>query len=180
MSDAENQNVWDISKIEKKNKVWIASYSDTIYPKQEKPVYGGKCHAWQYTNKGTVNGIDDKVDMVVCYFTKEKEEPKDSSVKIAEAAAPLTAEDKIYTAVEESAKAEADIVDGKRFTPVSDEVTAKSETNLRTAPSTDSSDVVYTLKNGEYVKRVGVHGNGWSKLEYNGQTVYAISSYLVQ
>ena len=71
-------------------------------------------------------------------------------------------------------------MDGKRFTPVSDEVTAKSETNLRTAPSTDSSDVVYTLKNGEYVKRVGVHGNGWSKLEYNGQTVYAISSYLVQ
>lgn len=261
LSDAENQNVWDISKIEKKHKVWIASYSDTIYPKQEKPVYGGKCHAWQYTNKGTVNGIDDKVDMVVCYFTKEKEEPKDSSVKIAEAAAPLTAEDKIYTAVEESEKAEADIVDGKRFTPVSDEVTAKeyvnlrdfpnknsniiatlqsgefatrtaesdsgwsrllyngytvyavtsylsqtvvdpvrveevydsegyeivneqvtakSETNLRTAPSTDSSDVVYTLKNGEYVKRVGVHGNGWSKLEYNGQTVYAISSYLVQ
>ena len=39
---------------------------------------------------------------------------------------------------------------------------------------------VYTLKNGEYIKRIGIHGNGWSKLEYNGQTVYAISSYLVQ
>ena len=26
--------------------------------------------------------------------------------------------------------------------------------------------------------RTGVGSNGWSRLEYNGQTVYAISSYL--
>ena len=73
-----------------------------------------------------------------------------------------------------------EVYDSEGYEIVNEQVTAKSETNLRTAPSTDSSDVVYTLKNGEYVKRVGVHGNGWSKLEYNGQTVYAISSYLVQ
>ena len=58
-------------------------------------------------------------------------------------------------------------------------MTAKSETNLRDEPSVDTSKVVYTLKNGEYVKRIGIHSNGWSKLEYNGQIVYAISSYLV-
>ena len=65
------------------------------------------------------------------------------------------------------------------FTTVNEKVTAKSETNLRDKPSVDTSKVVYTLKNGEYVKRIGIHSNGWSKLEYNGQIVYAISSYLV-
>ena len=64
------------------------------------------------------------------------------------------------------------------FTVVDEQVTAKAETNLRNAPSTENSEVIYLLKNGEYVRRIGIHSNGWSKLEYNGQTVYAISSYL--
>ena len=64
------------------------------------------------------------------------------------------------------------------FVSCNEQVTAKSETNLRTKPSTTDSEVVYTLKNGEYVKCIGKHNNGWSKLEYNGQIVYAISSYL--
>ncbi|MEG0277514.1 MAG: SH3 domain-containing protein, partial [Coprobacillus sp.] len=64
------------------------------------------------------------------------------------------------------------------YTAVNENVTAKSETNLRDKPSMDGSQVVYTLKNGEYVKRIGINNNGWSKLEYNGKTVYAISSYL--
>ena len=66
------------------------------------------------------------------------------------------------------------------FSAVDEQVTAKDETNLRTAPSTTDSEIVYKLKNGEYVRRIGVHNNGWSKLEYNGQTVYAISSYLTK
>ena len=66
------------------------------------------------------------------------------------------------------------------FTTVDEQVTAKAETNLRTAPSTEQSEVVHLLVNGEYVRRIGIHSNGWSKLEYNGQTVYAISSYLTK
>ena len=66
------------------------------------------------------------------------------------------------------------------FTPVDEQVTAKEETNLRTQPTTDGSEIVYTLKHGEYVRRIGVHPNGWSKLEYNGQIVYAITSYLTE
>jgi len=67
------------------------------------------------------------------------------------------------------------------FTTVDEQVTAKEETNLRTKPSTgEGSEVVYTLPNGEYVRRIGVHSNGWSKLEYNGQIVYAITSYLTK
>lgn len=326
LNDAQNSDVWDITQIEKKYKVWIADYSDAIFPKQKKPGYMGKCHAWQYTNKGTVSGIDNMVDLVVCYFKKEKVEPKDSRVKMVDAAIPITAEDMLYTTVDEmitakditnlreaatinsdietiltkgtlvkrigigtngwskldyngkivyaitsylttdltvleGTKEEADIVDGKRFTSVIEEVTAKeyvnlreapnrnsdiittlhsgefatriaksdsgwsrllyngytvyavssylsktvvepvavelvydsegykivdeqvtakSEINLRTAPSTKSSEIVYTISNGEYVKRIGVHGNGWSKLEYNDKIVYAISSYLTQ
>lgn len=64
------------------------------------------------------------------------------------------------------------------FTAVDEQVTAKEETNLRTNPSTQNSEVVHLLKNGEYVRRIGVHTNGWSKLEYKGQIVYAITSYL--
>ena len=64
------------------------------------------------------------------------------------------------------------------FSAVDEQVTAKSETNLRTAPSTTSSEIVYTLKHGEFVHRVGIHPNGWSKLEYDGKTVYAVTSYL--
>lgn len=64
------------------------------------------------------------------------------------------------------------------FEEVSDNVTAKNETNLRTAPSITDSEVVYTLKNGEYVERTGISSKGWSRLNYNGQTVYAVTSYL--
>ena len=67
------------------------------------------------------------------------------------------------------------------FTEVNEQVTAKEETNLRTLPSTGGgSQIVYTLKNGEYVTRTGVSDSGWSRLIYNGQTVYAVSSYLTK
>ena len=82
-----------------------------------------------------------------------------------------------HDVVEKPKPTEPDQSDG--FTAVNEQVTAKSETNLRDKPSIDGGQVIYTLKNGEYVKRIGTHSNGWSKLEYNGQVVYAISSYLV-
>ena len=67
------------------------------------------------------------------------------------------------------------------FTDINEQVTAKSETNLRTKPTTaEGSQVVYTLKNGEYVTRTGTSESGWSRLTYNGQTVYAVSSYLTK
>ena len=64
------------------------------------------------------------------------------------------------------------------FTSVDEQVTAKEKTNLRTNPSLQNSEIVHSLIKGEYVRRIGVHTNGWSKLEYNGQIVYAITSYL--
>ena len=149
---------WEIDKIANQHKVWIAQYSDVIYPKKQTPDYNGKCHAWQYTNKGTVKGINGNVDMVVCYFKNEKASPKDTKASTPQTSAPLTEEDKIYSSVNEK-------------------VTAKEVTNLR-ALATTKSDIVGTLKNGETLIRIGVGSNGWSKLKYKNKTVYAITSYL--
>ncbi len=153
-----NTTYWDITKIEKKYKIWVAQYSTSPYPEKETPDYEGRCDAWQYTNKGHVNGISGNTDMVVCYFTKKEVSAKNPAAAPTDVQVPLTDEEKLYTAVNE-------------------QVTAKELTNLRTAATT-KSDIVTTLKNGETVTRVGVGKNGWSKLQYSGQTVYAITSYL--
>ena len=64
----------------------------------------------------------------------------------------------------------------KRIEPQN--VTAKEETNLREKPTTDSN-IVHTLKNGEYVTMVAYSDSGWAKLDFNGQTVYAVKSFLI-
>ena len=69
---------------------------------------------------------------------------------------------------------------GIQFESVDERVTAKIETNLRTEPSSKREDtIVVTIKNGEWVRRIGIGSNGWSKVEYNGQILYAITSYLI-
>ncbi len=75
-------------------------------------------------------------------------------------------------------KASSEHAEEPNFHEENKQVTAKIEVNLRDEPNTSSSKIVCLLKNGEYVKCVGVYDNGWSKLEYNGQTVYAVTSYL--
>lgn len=67
------------------------------------------------------------------------------------------------------------------FEEVNEKVTAKVAVNLRTLPSTEHPDVkvVTQLQNGEVVIRTGInHDLGWSRVEYNGQVLYCISSYL--
>ena len=66
------------------------------------------------------------------------------------------------------------------FTEVSDTVTAKDVTNLRSVPSTlEEGNIVSQLMNGEVISRTGINeAYGWSRLDYNGQTVYAVSNYL--
>lgn len=72
---------------------------------------------------------------------------------------------------------------GMNFVEVADYVTAKSRTNLRNEPSTDQGEasVVVKLDNGDAIPRVGIcEETGWSKMLYNGQYVYAVTSYLVE
>lgn len=152
----ENSALWDISRIEQKYKVWVAHYDSNPYPQKETPNYSGKFDMWQYTNKGKVSGIKGEVDLNVSYFTKTKAKPKSSS-------APVTAQE----------PKEND----PNYSAVNEKVTAKELVNLREQPN-QNAKIVGKFKNGEVLTRTAVGVNGWSKLTYNGKTVYAVSSYL--
>lgn len=68
-----------------------------------------------------------------------------------------------------------------KFTDCNDIVTAKEVVNLRNKPSVtdEDSQVIATLYAGDTAVRTGVNAEyGWSRVEYNGQTLYCVSSYL--
>ena len=156
LSDIKDSLNWDMEKLNNNYKIWVAHYPAVTYPKVSKPDYSGRFDMWQYTHKGAVDGIKGDTDMVVSYFTVKKAAPK-SNEKV-NVAKPPEEKDGIYTAV-------------------SDTVTAKDTVNLRKSASSDS-EVLGVLKNGKTLKRIAKGTNGWSKLLYNGKTVYAVTSYL--
>lgn len=150
---------WETSRIEKNYRIWVSQYPSVPYPQTEKSSYQGVHAMWQYTNRGTVVGISQPVDVNIAYFGYE-------------GAASAQSE-------ETPEEASADVEALMPFTAADEEVTAKDATNLRSIPSQgEESTVLYTLKNGDTAKRTGVSDSGWSRLTYNGQTVYAVSSYL--
>ncbi len=68
-----------------------------------------------------------------------------------------------------------------KFIDCNELVTAKDIVNLRNKPSVTDEDsvVVATLSNGETAVRTGYNAEyGWSRVEYNGQVLYCVSSYL--
>lgn len=159
MSELTGEAKWETSRIDKTYKIWVSQYPATPYPQTAKSSYGGSHAMWQYTNRGTVAGIDKPVDVNIAYFGYEG-----------------TA-DAVSEEPPEEVQADAEAL--MNFTQVNETVTAKDSTNLRNIPSQGSdSTVVYTLQNGETLTRTGVSDSGWSRLEYNGQKVYAVSSYL--
>lgn len=67
------------------------------------------------------------------------------------------------------------------FTDCADTVTAKEVVNLRTEPSTSqgTATVRDQLRNGDEARRTGISADsGWSRVEYNGMTLYVVSSYV--
>lgn len=158
-NEMESDAKWETSRIEKKYKVWVAQYPGVPYPQTAKSSYTRKHDMWQYTNKGTVPGISKPVDMNVAYFGfKETQGPQDS---------------------EKPEDVTADIEANMKFREVNETVTAKDRTNLRDKPSQGSdAKVIYTLTNGETAKRTGISESGWSRIEFKGQILYAVSSYL--
>lgn len=158
LGDIKDSVNWDISRIEQSFKIWVAYYPDITYPKVSNPAYSGKYSMWQYTNKGKVSGVSGDTDLVVSYFTAKKAKPK------SDIAPPVAKEP---------------IVKDQIYTTVNDKVTAKETVNLRASASTDSK-IIGTLKNGTVLKRTAKGTNGWSRLLYNGKTVYAVSSYLTK
>ncbi|SFP65390.1 Glycosyl hydrolases family 25 [Butyrivibrio proteoclasticus] len=68
-----------------------------------------------------------------------------------------------------------------QFADCNETVTAKDIVNLRSKPSVTDEDstVAATLSSGDTATRTGINTDyGWSRVEYNGQTLYCVSSYL--
>ncbi|SDH29685.1 Glycosyl hydrolases family 25 [Pseudobutyrivibrio sp. 49] len=68
-----------------------------------------------------------------------------------------------------------------KFTDCNELITAKEIVNLRSKPSVTDADsqVVITLYNGMTATRTGINNEyGWSRIDYNGQTLYCVSSYI--
>lgn len=158
-SELDNNAQWNTDSLSKDYKIWVAHYPDKPYPDTKAAAYTGIHHMWQYTSKGKVSGIDHDVDINIAYFRYDKEaKAKDKTVQDTVIADPTA------------------LID---FKEVNEKVTAKIETNLRTVPSTQDKDsIVAVLKNGETVTRTGTGNNGWSRVEYKGRILYAVTSYL--
>lgn len=157
--DMELEKSWEVSRIEKDYKIWVAQYPALPYPETKETSYSGLHHMWQYSMEGSVPGIRQPVDLNIAYFGYDGIEPAHSK--------------KIPETVEVDVEAMLD------FEDVSDQVTAKKETNLRNIPSQDTdSEVLRTLVNGEVAQRIAVSSNGWSKLVLDGKIYYAATNYL--
>ena len=158
-SELTNNSQWNTAILEKSFKIWVAQYPSTPYPETPSTSYAGTCSMWQYTNQGRVAGIGTNVDINVAYFGYSESNGSLSG--------------------ETAASATPDVEAGMVFTSVNDTVTAKDEVRLRDKPSQDTdAAVIATLVNGETITRTGTSSSGWSRLVYNGQTVYAVTSYL--
>lgn len=157
--DMELEKNWEVSRIEEDYKIWVAQYPALPYPETRETSYSGTHHMWQYSMEGTLDGIRQNVDLNIAYFGYDGIEPPHSK-KVPE-------------------EVEADVEAMLDFEEISDQVTAKQETNLRSIPSQDEESVVLrTLLNGEVAQRIAVSKNGWSKLILEGNVYYAVTNYL--
>lgn len=157
--ELEGSAQWDTAILASKYKIWVAQYPEKPYPDTNETTYSGAYHMWQYTSQGIVSGISRKTDVNIAYFkyTKEAKAKDDTPAEVV------------------AANPEVGII----FTEVNETVTAKQETNLRSEPSTINDDtIVYKLMHGDTATRTGIGHNGWSRVIYNGQTLYAVTSYL--
>ncbi len=158
-NEMEGDAFWEVSRIEKKYKIWVAQYPEQPYPQTSASSYSGEHHMWQHRMDGMIPGISQNVDMNVAYFGYEGVNP------------PMDPEPPEEVGPNPEAL--------MNFQSVQETVTAKEETNLRSIPSQgDDSEILFTLYNGEVVQRIAICDNGWSKLIYNGETVYALSKLL--
>lgn len=158
-SEMEGNALWDAATLSGKYKIWVAQYPEAPYPQTAASSYTGTHDMWQYTSQGTVSGISRKTDVNLAYFGYTKE---------ADARDDAPAE-----------KVEANPEVGIIFTEVNETVTAKQETNLRSEPSTlNEESIAGKLVHGDTATRTGIGHNGWSRVIYNGQTLYAVTNYL--
>lgn len=157
-NEMEGNAQWNMDTLGSRYKVWVSQYPEKPFPETPKSSYSRAHDMWQYTSKGQVAGIRGNVDVNVAYFGYSQEaEAKDKNpAQIVEANPEV----------------------GMSFTEVDETVTAKDATNLRNLPTTEGSTVVHQLQNGETAQRTGIGSNGWDRVIYNGQRLYAVHSFL--
>ena len=100
----------------------------------------------------------------------EKETTAETETKAAETE---TAE----TKAAEPEKTQQDKASAASYTDVNETVWATYSVSIRSAASTDA-DKLDVLVGSYSITRTGVGNNGWSKVDYNGQTGYIKSEYL--
>jgi len=158
-NEMHNDAGWEVSRIEEDYKIWVAQYPEHPYPITPASSYTGKHQMWQYSMEGTISGISQPVDLDIAYFGYDGIEPAKNPGPPEEAFPDPTAL--------------------MNFREVSETVTAKEETRLRSIPSQgEDSQILYLLKNGETAQRIAVSDSGWSRLLYQNTVCYAVSSYL--
>lgn len=157
--EMQRDSQWEMYRIDVDYKVWVAQYPAEPYPATEASSYEGIHHMWQYSTDGFKDGITQNVDLNVAYFGYDG---------IKKAKNPDPPED-----------AQPDVEALLDFREVDEQVTAKETTNLRNVPSQgEDSIAVCQLQNGEFATRIAISDSGWSKLVYEGNVYYAVSSLL--
>ena len=157
-NELENDSQWLTSRLSPKYKIWLAHYPNELNDKM-KSDYNGKYDMWQFTSKGSIPGIDNTVDLNIAYFDYDTiAQAKDDNNKEEVSADP------------------AALIN---FKEVNELVTAKEKTNLRSVPSSQDLDtIIAVLLNQDTAIRTGIGDNGWSRLEYKGEILYAVTSLL--
>ena len=157
-NEMEGNAQWNMDTLGSRYKVWVSQYPEKPFPETPKSSYSRAHDMWQYTSKGQVAGIRGNVDVNVAYcgYSQEAEAKDKNPAQIVEANPEV----------------------GMNFTEVDETVTAKDATNLRNLPTTEGSTVVHQLQNGETAQRTGIGSNGWDRVIYNGQRLYAVHSFL--
>lgn len=157
-NELEDEAQWNTNALSNKYKIWVAQYINSNSADM-KSTYSGDHHMWQYTSKGLVSGIEGLVDLNVAYFDYEVDaKPKDDK------------------ATEEVVADPTALIN---FKEVNETVTAKDVTNLRSFPSSKDTDtIVAVLKYKDTAERIAIGDNGWSKVKYDGKTLYAVTNYL--
>lgn len=158
-SKSELEDAWETERIEKHYKIWVAQYPAQPYPQTHASSYEGKHDMWQFTKNAIVSGLSQPIDMNLAYFGYDGIEPAKDSEPPEEVGPDPEAL--------------------MSFTEVEETVTAKEKTNLRSIPDQgEDSVVLFTLLNGDTALRTATSPSGWSRLEYQGKTCYAVTNYL--
>ena len=186
-SELANNSQWNTASLEKSFKIWVAQYPSTPYPETPSTSYTGTCSMWQYTNQGRVAGIGTNVDINVAYFGYSESngslsgETAASAVPDVEAGMVYAVTSYLTTDLTPKATESPTTGFNTKFTDCNDTVTPKEEVNLRNKPSVTDADsvIVATAKKGELFTRTGYNTEvGWSRVVYNGQTLYCVTSLL--